>query len=233
MPPRKKLLNNPGKGLRIARTDDEPIDGEWREKNPPSTHVASGKRAMKRPQDIVLSKEEGDITSEQFDVVESAANELGWTYVPVRTLPVNQKLAKVPRGFWYRDELWMFVMFCLEKRVRKFEIKRLLKRFVEAWGFESTLHQPTFEKILSRARAELRLQTELSREDHIAEGYESMRQIIADPEASVADKIKAQQTINDMLGLSAKYTQQGETDEDRVKKIQRLLEEEASGYEDE
>ncbi|NJO82878.1 MAG: hypothetical protein HC828_08695 [Blastochloris sp.] len=53
-----------------------------------------------------------------------------------------------------------------------------------------------------------------------------MLQIISDPTAEPADKIKAQSLINDMLGLSAKYGGAEDSAEDKVNRIKKLLAEE-------
>ena len=128
-----------------------------------------------------------------------------------------------PRGFWERDELWIFCLRALQMRFRKAEIRRGLGEFIAYMGFDPGVGDEEFSKCMGRARAALREEIELDSQDHVALGYETMIQVLQDPNSMPSDKIKAQQVINELLGIGARYNTEKMDEAQKVSLIRLLL----------
>lgn len=153
-------------------------------------------------------------------------------YADPRKPPIKRCLLRPKKGFYEKEELVHYCVTLLQNRCRKYEIKRRLYGWIEDMGFIPPSHVG-FERILSKARAELRLNIEQAREDHQADAYETMLKIIQDPMASNTDKIKAQAVINELLGLTARYSPERANEaEEKMQKIRALLDNEAPAVDD-
>ena len=81
---------------------------------------------------------------------------------------------------------------------------QLHAEFAKRWG----CHWRTIDRILVRARALLMERLQRSREDFRAESLAFYEALTADPHASVAEKTRARQRIDELLGLDAPTRQE-------------------------
>jgi len=152
------------------------------------------------------------------------------THRLIKIQPKPKKLKKQPAKFEKRPELWIFCLRCIQAGISKFEMKFLLLEFIESLGYKPVIGPKKFDEIVAQARAELRIETAISRDDHVANGHDMLKRILADETTSVLEKIKAQALINDMLGLSARYSVNGESAQEKLNLIAKLLNTEDPGY---
>lgn len=128
-----------------------------------------------------------------------------------------------PRGFWERDELWIVCLRALQLRFRKTQIRQALSEFIAYMGYDPGVNEGQFLKCLEKARAALREEIELDSQDHVALGYETMIQVLQDPNSMPSDKIKAQQVINELLGIGSRYDSERMNETQKVALIRQLL----------
>ena len=80
----------------------------------------------------------------------------------------------------------------------------------EVIGARYHVHWRTTDNYIARARELLLSEVQKTRTDLVSESYGLYRSVLSDPNASVSDKIRAQQCIDDLLALHAPRTQRTE-----------------------
>lgn len=109
-----------------------------------------------------------------------------------------------------REEMRERVALCIEMlSVRGWKKWQIKKAFREKYGSSAR----SVERYLSRARAILRSEVGKEDTDHLSESYAFYRSVIQSTNATIRDKIKAQENIDRLLGIR-KPIKVAQTDKD-------------------
>ncbi len=101
------------------------------------------------------------------------------------------------------DRLIALAEQLLARRFSKGEVKRVLAMQHEKTTGGDTISPRTLESIISAARANLVTATDKQRDEHRNESYRFYDSVMRDPTAGIREKLKAQLSIDRLLGLQA------------------------------
>lgn len=116
------------------------------------------------------------------------------------------------------DDLIEFVAECLARRLKKGQIKRLVYQVIGG-----KCNRATTEKLLGKARALNQERAGLSMQEETADAVAFLKEVIADDEVSVGDKLRAQEQLAKMIGIGQFGSTTPLTDLERARKMRTLM----------
>lgn len=133
------------------------------------------------------------------------------------------------RSIWLSDALIELVAEMIGLRYRKGEIKRELAKFnaTEANPQGEPPSQGVFERLMREARELIRERLEISQSEAAGEAIAFYESVIRDPDIDVREKLRAQDQLERLLGLGARFAQDGDkkSTRDKVEELRRAFQE--------
>ena len=117
------------------------------------------------------------------------------------------------------SELVDLVVEMMGKRYNKGDIKRVIYEVNDGHIKTSNV-----ERIFQLARVKIRQTIDLDMEEHLSESIEFYRSIIRDDTVPVQTRVDAQEKLNNMLGVGAKWSINKDNNEKSAKKTIKAIE---------
>jgi len=118
------------------------------------------------------------------------------------------------------DEVIEFCAELMSSGKRKFEIKREIEAI-----FGHRISADSYEKIRRRARALILAKAAMSKDEHFAQCLNALYDIAADMDARPGVRIKAINSVAELVGIGGKFSHDGVGAEEKAKQIRSFADE--------